>query len=43
MRKAHRRRPRHFGLWPTATSNLERELRRDDALASASRDWLNAA
>ncbi|MFF5020289.1 transposase [Streptomyces sp. NPDC001165] len=34
---------RHFGLWPTAISNLERGLRRDDELASAYRDWLNAA
>ncbi|MFD3531693.1 IS110 family transposase [Streptomyces sp. NPDC058664] len=34
---------RHFGLWPTAISSLERGLRRDDELASAYRDWLNAA
>ncbi|MFG3048633.1 transposase [Streptomyces sp. NPDC048241] len=34
---------RHFGLWPTAISNLERGLRRDDDLAGAYRDWLNAA
>ncbi|MEU6621938.1 helix-turn-helix domain-containing protein [Streptomyces litmocidini] len=34
---------RHFGLWPTAISNLERGLRRDDGLASTYRDWLNAA
>ncbi|KJK34068.1 hypothetical protein UK15_37625 [Streptomyces variegatus] len=33
----------HFGLWPTATSNLERGLRRDDALARAYKDCLNAA
>ncbi|MEU6164814.1 transposase [Streptomyces tanashiensis] len=40
---AHPRRPRHFGLWPTAISNLERGLRHDDELASTYRDWLNAA
>ncbi|MGC4997349.1 IS110 family transposase [Streptomyces sp. DT195] len=34
---------RYFGLWPTAISNLERGLRRDDELASAYRDWLSAA
>ncbi|MFE3124164.1 IS110 family transposase [Streptomyces hydrogenans] len=34
---------RHFGLWPTAISTLERGLRRDDELASAYREWLNVS
>ncbi|MEU4280674.1 XRE family transcriptional regulator [Streptomyces tanashiensis] len=34
---------RHFGLSPTAISTLERGLRRDDDLASAYRECLNAA
>ncbi|MEV4940545.1 transposase [Streptomyces zaomyceticus] len=34
---------RHFGLWPSAISHLERGLRRDDELADAYRDWLNTA
>ncbi|MEE1751226.1 XRE family transcriptional regulator [Streptomyces sp. SP18CS02] len=34
---------RHSGLWLTAISSLERGLRRDDELASAYRNWLNAA
>ncbi|MFF0277819.1 hypothetical protein [Streptomyces sp. NPDC004330] len=33
----------HFKLWPTAISTLERGLRRDDELASAYREWLNAS
>lgn len=34
---------RHFGLWPTAISALERGIRRDDDLAHAYRNWLQAA
>lgn len=34
---------RHFGLWPAAISTLERGIRRDDDLAHAYRDWLQAA
>jgi transposase len=34
---------RHFGLWPTAISTLERGIRRDDDLAHAYRNWLQAA
>jgi hypothetical protein len=33
----------HFAVWPTVISELERGLRRDDQLATAYRDWLNAA
>ncbi|WP_329324820.1 IS110 family transposase [Streptomyces luteogriseus] len=33
----------HFGLWPTTISRLERGLSRDDDLAHAYRDWLQAA
>lgn len=33
----------HFGVWPTAISTLERGIRRDDDLAHAYRDWLQAA
>lgn len=33
----------HFGVWPAVISTLERGTRRDDALASAYRDWLTAA
>lgn len=33
----------HFGVWPAAISTLERGIRRDDALAHAYRDWLQAA
>ncbi|MFD5405987.1 IS110 family RNA-guided transposase [Streptomyces griseorubiginosus] len=34
---------RHFGLWPATISTLERGIRRDDILAHAYRDWLQAA
>ncbi|KIE25881.1 transposase [Streptomyces sp. MUSC 125] len=34
---------RHFGVWPTTISNLERGIRRDDGLANTYRDWLTAA
>ncbi|MFJ9373917.1 transposase [Streptomyces sp. NPDC101455] len=34
---------RHFSLWPTAISALERGIRRDDDLAHAYRNWLQAA
>lgn len=34
---------RHFGVWPTATSTLERGIRRDDDLAHTYRNWLTAA
>ncbi|MFE7898760.1 helix-turn-helix domain-containing protein [Streptomyces sp. NPDC057424] len=33
----------HFGVWPTTISRVERGLRRDDDLAHAYRDWLQAA
>ncbi|MFC9030951.1 IS110 family RNA-guided transposase [Streptomyces arboris] len=33
----------HFGVWPTTISRLERGLTRDDGLARAYRDWLQAA
>lgn len=33
----------HFGVWPAVISELERGTRRDDALAQAYREWLNAA
>ena len=33
----------HFGVWPTTISRLERGLSRDDDLAHAYRDWLQAA
>ncbi|MFI1567166.1 IS110 family transposase [Streptomyces sp. NPDC020490] len=34
---------RHFGLWPATVSTPERGIRRDDTLARAYRDWLQAA
>lgn len=34
---------RHFGLWPATISALERGIRRDDDLANAYRNWLQAA
>ncbi|MFF4364475.1 IS110 family transposase, partial [Streptomyces sp. NPDC001604] len=34
---------RHFGLWPATISTLERGIRRDDDLAHAYRNWLQAA
>ncbi|MFE7509920.1 transposase [Streptomyces sp. NPDC057540] len=34
---------RHFGVWPATVSALEREMRRDDDLAHAYRDWLRTA
>jgi hypothetical protein len=34
---------RHFRIWPTTISALERGNRRDDDLAHAYRDWLSAA
>ncbi|MER5432395.1 IS110 family transposase [Streptomyces sp. NPDC002588] len=34
---------RHFGVWPATVSTLERGMRRDDDLAHAYRDWLQAA
>ncbi|MER6327652.1 XRE family transcriptional regulator [Streptomyces coelicoflavus] len=34
---------RHFGVWPATIYTLERGIRRDDTLAHAYRDWLNAA
>ncbi len=33
----------HFAVWPAHISTLERGTRRDDTLATAYRDWLNAA
>jgi len=33
----------HLHVWPTAISQIERGRRRDDQLAQAYRDWLNAA
>ncbi|WP_371523014.1 hypothetical protein [Kitasatospora sp. NBC_01300] len=33
----------HFGVWPATISTLERGIRRDDDLANAYREWLNAA
>ncbi|MGH9252823.1 MAG: IS110 family transposase [Acidimicrobiales bacterium] len=33
----------HFGLWPTALSRIENGTKRDDALAQAYRNWLQAA
>jgi transposase len=33
----------HFGVWPMHISTLERGTRRDDHLATAYRDWLQAA
>ncbi|MEU9575551.1 IS110 family transposase [Streptomyces massasporeus] len=33
----------HFGVWPTTISRVERGLTRDDDLAHAYRDWLQAA
>lgn len=33
----------HFGVWPATISELERGTRRNDALAQAYREWLNAA
>lgn len=34
---------RHFGVWPATVSTLERGMRRDDDLAHAYRNWLQAA
>jgi transposase len=34
---------RHFGLWPTVISRLERGQHRNDPLATAYRNWLNTA
>lgn len=34
---------RHFGVWPTTISTLERGIRRDDDLAHAYRGWLQTA
>jgi transposase len=33
----------HFNVWPATISELERGRRRDDQLAQAYREWLNAA
>lgn len=33
----------HLGVWPTAISELERGIRRNDDLANSYRTWLNAA
>lgn len=33
----------HFEVWPTHISTIERGTRRDDTLAAAYREWLNAA
>lgn len=33
----------HFAVWPMHISTIERGTRRDDPLAAAYRDWLNAA
>lgn len=33
----------HFGVWPAHISTIERGKRRDDELAKAYRQWLNAA
>ncbi|MFD9395760.1 hypothetical protein ACFWBB_34975 [Streptomyces sp. NPDC060000] len=33
----------HFGVWPAVISCIERGVRRDDTLANAYRDWLEAA
>lgn len=33
----------HFGTWPSKISSIERGTRRDDTLANAYRNWLNAA
>ncbi|MGW5388913.1 IS110 family transposase [Streptomyces koyangensis] len=33
----------HLGVWPATISTLERGIRRDDDLAHAYRDWLQAA
>ena len=35
--------PRHFGVWPTVISRIERGLQRDDTLANNYRQWLAAA
>lgn len=34
---------KHFGVWPTTISRLERGLTRDDDLSRAYREWLQAA
>ncbi|MBU3068193.1 IS110 family transposase [Nocardia sp. NEAU-G5] len=34
---------RHFGLWPTTISRIERGLQRDDELANTYRQWLTTA
>ncbi|MEU8649645.1 hypothetical protein [Streptomyces sp. NPDC048737] len=33
----------HLGVWPATISTLERGIRRDDHLANAYRNWLQAA
>ena len=33
----------HLGVWPATISELERGTRRNDELAQAYRNWLNAA
>lgn len=33
----------HLGVWPATISTLERGIRRDDDLAHAYRNWLQAA
>jgi transposase len=33
----------HLGVWPTAISELERGIRRNDDLVNSYREWLNAA
>ena len=34
---------KHFAVWPMNISTIERGTRRDDALAAAYRQWLQAA
>ena len=34
---------KHFGVWPTVISRIERGLQRDDAFADTYRNWLKAA
>jgi transposase len=34
---------RHFGVWPTVISRIERGLQRDDTLVATYRQWLTAA
>ncbi|MFE9989841.1 XRE family transcriptional regulator [Streptomyces sp. NPDC005381] len=33
----------HFGVWPAVISNIEGDLRRDDAFADTYREWLLSA